>query len=152
MHFDFILKDINFEGELLYVSKEHSLLYRPFSNNAGIVVVIGEYTGLDVICETGVAVHISGLCFKNKWINKKMKIPKSKKGCLITRFEKPPIKGTGIDYGRTWKTYFDKNTNCICIGDDCTKCDDNCIEFANNIIAVLRNGQLIAVWAKIQCI
>ena len=38
----------------------------------------------------------------------------------------------------------------VCIGDDCVEENDDCVEFANNIVAVIREGALIAVWAEIK--
>ena len=150
MYFDFSLCDIELVGEMSYIKDEYSLLYEPFCENVGISIMCGAYTSLDTICETGVVAHISGYNSKRAWISKKMDIPKSKKGYLIAHFDDPPMKGTGIDYDRTWKTHYDKHQDYICIGDYHTKEIDDCIEFANNIIAVLRGDQLIAIWTKVK--
>jgi len=150
MHFSFYLKDINFSGGLFYVQSEHSLFYHPFCRVVGVDILCGAYTSLDTICETGEIVHISGLNSKNSWISKKMSFPKAVKGSLFAHFDKPPMNGNGINYDRTWNTFHDAEQQCICIGDYQTNEGDDCVEFANNIIAVLRGGDLIAIWAKIK--
>jgi len=110
----------------------------------------GAYTCLDTICESGEVVHVSGYSPKNSWIKKKMTFPDALRGRLFVHFDKPPMKGTGISYNRTWSTFHDAEQQCICIGDYQTNESDDCVEFANNIIAVLRGGDLIAIWAKIK--
>ena len=149
MKFTYIPKKSIYNGKLLYIREEESLFYEPFSNNVGVSIMCGAYTGLDTICETGQIVHISGLNSKNAWIKKSLIMPLAATGDLYVNFDEPPIKGTGIDYDRTWETYYDYDINCICIGDYLTKESDDCVEFASGLIAVLRNQQLISIWAKI---
>jgi len=150
MHFSYYPKDINFPGGLFYIQNEHSLYYQPFCRVVGVVILCGAYTGLDTICETGEIVHISGLNSQNSWIKKKMSFPKAIRGRLCVHFDEPPVEGTGISYDRTWETFYDADQQCICIGDYQTNESDDCVEFANNVIAVLRGGDLIAIWAKIK--
>jgi len=152
MNFSFSYEEKDHVGELLYIRDEHSFLYKPHNTNVGVAILIGEYIGLDTILETSEVVHISGLCHKNTWIYKNMNIPNSKKGRLIAHFDKPPMKGIGIEYDRTWDAYYDDKKQYICIGDFCTKDIDDCIEFANNVIAVFRKGNLIAIWAKFKLV
>jgi len=150
MYFSFIERDWKFNGELLYIHDEYSLCYIPFSTNVSVSILCGGYTSLDTICETGSIVHISGLNSNHIWIPAKLEMPKSKRGELIAHFDKPPLKGTGVDYDRSWRTYYDKNSHCICIGNPSVKDSDFCIEFANEIVAVLNGERLIAIWAKIR--
>ncbi len=150
MYFSFNLNNTKLIGELLYIKDEYSLLYEPFCENVGVSIMLGSYTSLDTICETGVVAHVSGYNSKETWTNREMDVPKTKKGYLIAHFDDPPIKGTGIDYDGTWNTYYDRISNYVCIGDYHTKSTDVCIEFANKVVAVLRGDQLVAVWAKIK--
>ena len=141
---------MNFDGELLYIQNEYSLLYKPFCTKAGVSIMCGDYTSLDTMQETGIVAHISGYSPKNSWVEKSMNVPTARSGHLIAHFDKSITNGMGIDYDRYWETYYDKEKQYICIGDDDTKGDDDCVEFANNVIAVIREGALIAVWAKIK--
>jgi hypothetical protein len=77
-------------------------------------------------------------------------MPKSKKGNLMTIFDNVQQKGTAIDYDTTWSTYYNEESQCICIGNVIVDDNDVCIEFANNIIAVLRGSDLVSIWAKIR--
>ena len=150
MRFEIRVKNIDFSGELLYVRDEHSLLYKPHNPNIGVGILCGAYTELGTICETCEVVELSGFNHRSSWIPMRYKIPKSLKGSLIACFDKPPIKGAGVEYDRSWQTYYNEQEDCLCIGDFHSHTGDDCIEFANGIIAVLRNNQLIAVWAKIK--
>jgi len=148
MHFSFRTELRSFTGSLLYIRNEHSLYYKPFCLNVGTAIICGPYTGLDIICETCEVVHISGLNPKSTWICKTMTVPKYKSGYLWAHFDKPPDKGGGVRYNDSWNTYYDEENQYICIGDYLTNDGDDCIEFANNVIAILRDGNLIAIWAK----
>jgi len=150
MFFSFYSKNISFEGELLYMHDEYSLIYEPNFTNAGLGISCGTCTELNVIYETCDIVHISGLSPKNSWIIKTMNIPKAKRGRLWVHIENLPMEGMCLEYGKLWDTYYDEEKQYICIGDYCTDDYDDCVEFANNLIAVLREGNLIAVWAKIK--
>jgi hypothetical protein len=74
------------------------------------------------------------------------------KGNLFVHFEDPITAGTGDYYATDWKSYFDKRNNHICIGNPNIKKDDDCIEFATGIIAVLRGSELIAIWGKVKIV
>ena len=152
MFFSFTERDLEFTGELLYIKNEYSLFYRPYSPNVGVSILCGAYTSLDTICETEVVAHISGLNSQRVWIPKKLKMPKAKKGELIAHFDNPPLKGSGVDYDRSWPTYYDEKSNCLCIGNPKTRDSDDAVEFANGIIAVLRKNQLVAILAKIKIV
>lgn len=150
MEFYYDTSDMGFKGQLLYIKDEYSLLYEPFCPNVGVSIMCGAYTSLDTICETGVITHISGYNSKRSWIQKELKVPMSQKGQLKVCFDESPMKGTGIDCDRSWNTFYDSQTNWLCIGDINTVDGNDCIEFASNIIAVLRDKQLIAIWAQIK--
>jgi len=150
MFFSFYSRDDEFEGELLYIQKDHSLYYEPFCTCAGISILCSGYTSFDTIHETGAVIHISGLNSKTSWVKKTLNVPIAKRGSVFAHFDKELSNGMGIDYDRYWLTYYDEEKQYICIGDDCTDERDDCVEFANNVIAVIRKGDLIAVWAKIR--
>lgn len=150
MFFTCCERNFTFTGELLYLQDEYSLFFDPPNKNVGMSILCGEYTSLDTVCETGNVVHISGLSAKRVWISTDAKMPKAKKGELVAHFDNPPLKGIGIEYDRSWNTYYNKKSTCICIGDYCSLNNDNCIEFANGIVAVVRNNQLAAIWARIR--
>jgi len=147
--FTFTKRISRFNGELLYIERDYSLLYRPHDKNANISIMIGGYTSLDTICETGLITHISGLNPKHIWIPTIAQMPRGVLGNLLVHFDNPPLKGTGIDYNRGWKTFHNLNNNCICVGDCVTVEGDDCVEFANGIVAVLRKNQLVSLWAKV---
>jgi len=155
VRFEFHLKDMNFYGELLYLRNEHSMLYKPHNPNIGVGILCGYYTELGAICETGEVIDFSGFNPQLTWIPMAQKMPKSQRGLLLVHIDtdKPLtwFKGECIEYDRSWETYYNKKESCVCIGKDCHILDtDNCIEFANGIIAVLRGNQLVSVWAKIK--
>ena len=148
MRFSYNKNNVKWSGELLYVQDEYSLAYKPYCKNINVSIIIGAYTSLDTVIETGEVVHISGLNSKNTWASKDMKFPKSEKGELYAHFDKPPMKGTGIKYDESWVTYINIDNSFICIGNPDIEDSDDCIEFANRIVAVIRKDKLISVWAK----
>jgi len=150
MFFTFIECDFGFTGELLYLRDEDSLSYHPWNTNVGVSIICGAYTGLDTICETGLIAQLSGLCPKSVWIPMKSKMPQAIKGNLTAHFDSPPMRGTGVDYDTSWKAYYSKKDSSICIGDYHVFDSDMCVEFASGLVAVLRNGQLTAVWGKVR--
>ena len=150
MYFSFELHDQDMPGELLYIQDEYSLLYEPFNSAVGVSIICGSYTSLDTVLETGLIAHISGYNSKRLWLATDKAIPKSVKGQIRAHFDDLPQKGTGIDYDRSWKTYYNKQDTCLCLGDDSALDDDKCIEFANGIVAVIRGSDLVAIWAKIR--
>jgi len=151
MLFSFQESDEIYVGELIYIISEQTLFFEPFFTHAGFSIMIsGAYTSLDIDHINCEAKHISGCNPKHLWKNKGLNKPLSKRGKLLVQFEKKIIPGTGKDYASDWKTYFDKSNSIICIGDSVTIDSDVCIEFASEIIAVLRGSNLVAVWAKIR--
>jgi len=150
MFFTFIECESGFAGELLYIQDESSLMYYPWNTNANVSIMCGAYTGLDTICETGLIVQLSGLSPKSVWLPMKLKMPQAIKGNLTVHFDSPPMKGTAVDYDRNWKTYYNKNESCICVGECHILDSDICIEFTSNVVAVLRNSQLVAIWGRIR--
>ena len=150
MNFSFYSKEIEFIGELIYIRNEYALSYKPFCTNVNAGILFGAGVELNVIRETNEIVHISGFNPMNTWVDKIISPPKAKKGCLLINLKSPLLKGECIEYDTSCLTYYDKEKQYICIGDYDTNVNDDCVEFANNIIAVLRDGAIIAVWAKIR--
>jgi hypothetical protein len=150
MQFSIYERDAKFVGELLYIRDERSLLYKPFCTNANVSIMCGNYTGIDAVIEVGMAVHISGLNHDAVWLSTQRRMPVAPKGDLLVEFDNPPLRGSGIDYDRSWRTYHNKKDDCICIGKPRYSDGDSCVEFANGIVAVLRGSHLVAIWAKIR--
>lgn len=144
-----IIKNEYMEGELLYLLKEQSLCYSPFDSNVGFSIMCGYYTSLDMVCETCRITQISGYNPKEKWILTKLDIPSSEPGELFAILDFEPQKGTGCYYSYC-STYFDMQKSYICIGSPVILSSDVCIEFAHNLIAVLRDKELISIFGKIK--
>ena len=100
--------------------------------------------------EIGAVVQISGLNSKHHWFSMIAEMPMAKKGELVVHFDSPPQLGTGVTYDRSWRTYYSQRYQCICMGNPKTEDGDDFVEFVAGIVAVLRNGQLVAVWSKIR--
>lgn len=54
----------------------------------------------------------------------------------------------GTWYVENWDTCYDKNNNCICIGDYNNDSGDVAVEFCKNIVAVIQQDKLKAIWIK----
>jgi hypothetical protein len=53
-----------------------------------------------------------------------------------------------LEGSEEWYTCYDSSTGWLCVGDEILNKDDIAVEFATNIIAVLRHKQLISLWLK----
>lgn len=138
------------KGELLYIGQEYSLYFSLPCPNIDVGIAFGESTELGVVLELNEIVNINGYSPKSSWIRQHLNFPNSRKGCLLVNFERKPNKGECLSLDPHCLTYYDEKAGFICIGDYRLEDSDDSVEFADNIIAVVREGKLVAVWAKIR--
>lgn len=83
------------------------------------------------------------------WIQKELYTPSFLQGSLVLLDN--TIEDTDIiqlEDTFQWKTYHDYRTGWICIGSDEQEEDDIAVEFATNIVAVVYQQRLKALWVK----
>lgn len=131
------------KGIVKYVESEYSFDFEP-AQSSNFDVLVGDLT---VSFDGNMnARQIWGYNPNAGWINKKLSLPTATQGSLVLNDE---IETPQRIYGsKDWKTHYDSNTGWICIGIHNTEQHDKAVEFATNIIAVLKNGSLKSIWIK----
>lgn len=116
--------------------------------NSDISLLVGYINvGFDSISMT--ANQIWGLTPRESWNERKLIIPSNiYKGQL--KLLGDYNSGTWrIDKEKPWITYFDSSQNLLCFGDIINNNDDKCIEFLDNVFAVINDKkQLKSLWIK----
>lgn len=149
-----INKDAEFlNGNLIYRKNEYSFDYEP-SRNADFCLMIGNiYLGFN--SESLLAQQIWGYNHYSGWISKKLTPPTPTQCGLSLESNNQGIE-SGVNKRlikvNEWQTLFDKHIGWICIGEDNLNKTCCSVEFAKNIIAVLVDSQLKALWLKPQFI
>lgn len=140
----------NLYGKPVYLRDEESLLFEPWQRSDFAIMTGAAYTSLDVDIESGQAVGFSGLNPQRTWVKQRLSPPKAEIGKLLVHTDKEMMRGTGVGYAENWKTFYDDQTNWICMSENLLF--DNCdhVLFANDTIASLKGTELVAIWAKIE--
>lgn len=82
------------------------------------------------------------------WIKKELAAPVSQRGILTVSFDEKCQEGIGIQYASDWQTYFNCKTGWVCIGNPDCNIESKSVEFAQDSIAVIDNGQLSSIWIR----
>lgn len=130
-----------------YALKDSSFGCEPISGDCSIMIDYG-YTSLDMSLIDNTICGISGYNPKENWIRKKLIFPKSKAlgGQLkLINKESIPI-GSALTYNRVWSTFFDPESNVICIGNTNLYPYMTLVEFCTNMIATLKDDKLVSIW------
>ena len=128
---------------------EKSSLGFPDHSNALISIGIG-FAGLEVNPENKVVTGVKGLLPRSIWLKKKLKTPKSSKGVITIQAEGVDIRNkTYIQVCKQEDTYYDAKTGWICIGERKIYDFDDCIEFLNGAILVIRDSKIVSLWLNV---
>jgi len=133
-------------GKLIYLIDENSFDFKP-TCNCDITLLIG-YLNVGVDSETMIIKQIWGLCPRTGWIDKNLKVPKYEQGqiTLLIDYKGGTTKRIiGID---EWRVSFDSCSGWVCVGDEVLLEGCICVEFASNIIAILKDKKITALWLK----
>lgn len=135
-----------FSGKVIYCGNEDSFDFIP-RRNSDITLIVG-YLNIGFDSEGMYANQVWGFSPDDSWINKDLDVPVFKKGKLTLKGNFRPGLSWRIDKDNMWKSYFDKKTGWYCIGNTVTDNEDIGVEFASNIISVVNNKKLKAIWLK----
>lgn len=150
MRFTVIYENIVFNGQAQYIKDEYSFFYAPW-NNVDFSVLIGQgYNSLDVKLKTGRVLQVTGLNPNYNWIEKELVTPVFQRGILTVSFDEKCQEGAGVQYANNWRTYYNYKTGWVCIGNPNCSIESKAVEFAQNTVAVIDNGQLSSIWIKPQ--
>ncbi|MFW9332016.1 hypothetical protein ACN6AX_02135 [Paenibacillus polymyxa] len=135
-------------GQVIYVKDENSFDFDP-SLSADFSILVG-YLNITFDTESKLARQIWGLSPLDVWIEKPLVVPTAMLGGLLL------VSGVEMESGEcqrivdvnSWKTFYDKCSGWVCIGDPKYDNDETAVEFAKDTISVLRNNTLKSLWLK----
>ncbi|MEL7648771.1 MAG: hypothetical protein AAGU76_11800 [Sedimentibacter sp.] len=133
-------------GSLIYCKDENSFDFVP-SNNADILLLVG-YLHIGVDSETMTVQQVWGFQPYEGWIKKTLSIPDFIEGELMVEGDILPGMSYRVNGGENWTAQFDSQTGWVCIGESEKVNRASFIKFADNTIAVINEGKLIALWLK----
>ena len=132
----------------VYDTKEQAFFTEPDAPGDFSIMIKGGYTSLDVSLISSTIYCVSGCNPQKIWKKAKLTYPNASDGAIIVNFDFDVQIGTGVDYAVDWKTFYDKSTGIICIRGSEIPFDAENIEFTDNTVASVYNGNLVAVWIK----
>lgn len=127
---------------LSYVSGDYAFTMDPFVQEIDFNIAI-NFINLTVIDNK--VVQVDGFCPEGSWIKSNYEVPSYQPGILkvIHNVE------FGFSYklnDKDWSIYVNMKTGWVCIGDP--KITGQAVEFIRNCVAVVRDGELLALWLR----
>ena len=150
MRFIITYENIVFNGQAQYLKDESSFFYDPWNDVNFSILIEQGYNSLDINLETGRVLQVTGINPNYNWIEKELVTPVFKRGILTVSFDEKRQEGTGIQYTNDWQTYFNYKTGWVCIGNPDCNSESKSVEFAQNSVAVIDDGQLSSIWIRPQ--
>lgn len=127
---------------LTYSKLESSFDMTPYGDHTDFTVIL-NYLELSAD-EEGRICHIDGYCPMESWKDASFTVPESKKGSLIVNPQLESGRSYRLNPNGDWSVYKNKATGWICIGS--LQFEGDSVEFLDNCIAVLTQGQLISIY------
>ena len=134
------------DGKIFY--KENEFIFQSDIKSGEFSLMIGKgYCELSISKYNMRVNSFGGINFMEDWIEQDLKFPESTEGELY--ISGSSIKNSDGDwYTKKWKTYYDKKNGYICIGNYKYKKNCNAVEFCKDIIAMINNKKLKAIWLR----
>jgi len=135
-------------GKVIYRKDESSFDFEP-TLSADFTLMVG-YLNITFNSESKLARQVWGLNPLNTWSEELLILPSFKQGGLLLVDEVEIESGEceRIVEVNEWKTFYDKNSGWVCIGNPLHEMNDFAVEFATNTIALLSNSKLKSLWLK----
>jgi len=136
------------EGTLVYRKSENSFDF--LSNKTGDISMLIKYLQITINASNNRMISVWGLHPYHLWEESDLIIPIFKNGIIecLGNYE------SGISYRaeeyEDWKTYFNKNSGWICIGNK--NIFEEAVMFADNLGVVIVKDMMVALWLKPQII
>jgi hypothetical protein len=139
-----------YHGQVVYRREEWSFDFLP-RQVSDFAVIIAMLDILFIVVGDSIA-HACQICGYHPhtiWIKKELSLPASFEGSLIlhsdvvNEFDNVKLEGA-----ERWKTSHDETLGWLCIGNDRKDQEDQAVEFATGIIAVVNRQRLKSIWFK----
>ena len=136
-------------GKPIYIMADQSFIFEPWLDPDYSIMLGSAYISVDIQTSTGKLQHISGFNPIDTWLAKELFRPVSFNGNVIVKSDLF-LSGGGEYYADNWRTFYDKVTGWVCIGNPDISNDDlvKNVEFAKDTIASIRNQKLLALWVR----
>lgn len=133
-------------GKVVYISKENTFDYS-FNFSTDITIMIA-YLNIAIDSNTMELKYVWGFSPIESWIETTLQKPKTIRMNIKLAKNCEPGCSYRLDSDTPWKSYYDKNSGWYCIGDPYWENGYDCIEFANDSVAMIYNGYLKSIWLK----
>ena len=140
-------------GCIQYIINEYSFNSYPILPSLPSIMIQNINICFDI--QTKCANDIWGYHNYNVWNNTTLTVPDFVRGKLILTLDIKDDDVYRIERANKWKTFYDLQSGWICIGNLYTGIckayidkDNGCIEFYPNVIAIICNSELEAIWIK----
>lgn len=109
-----------------------------------------SFAGIEVNRETGYMVGIAGMMPRSIWYPKKLKTPAATKAKIHVSFEGAKIEQKVVIHAlKQEDIYYDKRSGWLVVGERKTTIIDKAYEISKNVIIVLRDQEIMALWVKV---
>ena len=135
---------------LFYEPDKHLFDFEP--SQAVELTLIYNYLQLCIDSESMLAKQLDGFNPYESWIAKKLTPPKAREGGLRIEGAEESAETPWVAIRMTedyeWPAYYDSESGWVCLGDLTNNDIDQAVEFADGVIAVLKDGAIKSFWLK----
>lgn len=138
-------------GDLTYVADDYSFQFQSATCDDTFTSIVVNDLQLE-INEDGRVLYVWGLCPHTSWLDASLTPPPSHPGILTAIIRQELIPGVSIRLtppGR-WPVFADRQTGWVCLGDSHPPDNVETVEFATSSLAILKHGELEAIWLQPQ--
>lgn len=136
--------NIIFSEKIIYNRNEYSLDTQPVLNESNYTILINSLNL--TVNEHNIITQVWGFCPHTSWIESDIIVPKSSKGKVLVLGELDSGFSYRLNIDKEWKSFFNKRTGWLCIGDP--NYSEKTIEFLNKSKIVTKGEDLVALWLK----
>lgn len=133
------------QRKIFYLPDEFSFNVKPLTPEIDYYLIL-NYINLTVV--NNLVVQVDGFCPNHDWILTDLPVPNYEIGQLKVLKNYEP----GFSYRLNnidWPVYYNQQSGWVCVGDPTKK--NEAVEFTTNVVAVVENNELQALWMKPMC-
>jgi len=146
MFFEMYESDLK-PGEIIYDIENYSFDMLPYCLSDATILI--EYIQFGFDSETKELMGLWGLCPKLSWIPSKLQPPQSIVGSIRFRAELESGKTIRLRKDKTnWKYFYDNDSGWFCMKRTENLTDESCVEIIKDVLIVLSEGKINAIWLK----
>ena len=134
-------------GDLTYIPDDYSFQFRPLNCEDAITSIVVNDLQLQVNAN-GRVLWAVGLCPHTSWLDASLAPPPAYPGLLIAMVQEELVPGVSLRLTSPggWPMYADPRSGWVSLGDPERSEGEETVEFATSSLAVLRSGELAAIW------